>query len=75
MSLFAEGGDWIDPGSAARREVAGEQRQTGQQGPQLLHGFAAYWRMIYPGSALIRRMWLRAIKRRAEGGIGGGRDL
>jgi hypothetical protein len=28
--------------------------------------FAVYWRLIYPGSALIRRMWLRAIKRRAE---------
>ena len=28
--------------------------------------FARYWRVIYPGSALIRRMWLRAIKRRAE---------
>ncbi|MBI5280460.1 MAG: hypothetical protein HY858_02170 [Candidatus Solibacter usitatus] len=28
--------------------------------------FAAYWRVIYPGSALIRRMWLRAIARRAE---------
>jgi hypothetical protein len=28
--------------------------------------FAPYWRTIYPGSALIRRMWLRAIKRRAE---------
>lgn len=28
--------------------------------------FAAYWRVIYPGSALIRRMWLRAIERRAE---------
>jgi hypothetical protein len=30
--------------------------------------FARYWRVIYPGSALIRRMWLRAIKRRAEQG-------
>jgi hypothetical protein len=30
--------------------------------------FAVYWRFIYPGSAIIRRMWLRAIKRRAEGG-------
>jgi len=29
-------------------------------------GFAVYWRVIYPGSALIRRMWLQAIKRRAE---------
>jgi hypothetical protein len=28
--------------------------------------FAQYWRVIYPGSALIRRMWLRAIKKRAE---------
>jgi len=27
--------------------------------------FAAYWRLIYPGSALIRREWLRAIERRA----------
>jgi len=30
--------------------------------------FAVYWRLIYPGSALIRRMWLRAIARRAERG-------
>jgi hypothetical protein len=28
--------------------------------------FAAYWRTIYPGSALIRVMWLHAIRRRAE---------
>jgi hypothetical protein len=28
--------------------------------------FARYWRVIYPGSALIRRMWLRAIVNRAE---------
>jgi hypothetical protein len=28
--------------------------------------FARYWRVIYPGSALIRRMWLRAIKKSAE---------
>lgn len=27
--------------------------------------FAAYWRVIYPGSATIRRMWLRAVARRA----------
>jgi hypothetical protein len=35
-------------------------------GAQQLHGFAAYWRMIFPGSSLIRRMWLRAIRGRAE---------
>jgi len=27
--------------------------------------FARYWRAIYPGSALIRVMWLRAVRRRA----------
>jgi len=32
--------------------------------------FGAYWRVIYPGSAIIRRMWLRAVKRRAEGQAG-----
>ncbi len=30
--------------------------------------FAAYWRVIHPGSDIIRRMWLQAIKRRAERG-------
>jgi hypothetical protein len=34
--------------------------------PQATRAFAAYWRMIYPGSALIRVMWLRAIRLRAE---------
>jgi hypothetical protein len=31
--------------------------------------FAAYWRIIYPGSAIIRRMWLRAIERRAMAAV------
>jgi hypothetical protein len=35
-------------------------------GFHVLHGFAGYWRLIYPGSSLIRYEWLRAIKRRAE---------
>jgi hypothetical protein len=30
--------------------------------------FAAYWRVIYPGSSLLRVQWLKAIKRRAEAG-------
>jgi hypothetical protein len=30
--------------------------------------FAAYWRLIYPGSAFIRVQWLRAIRERAEAG-------
>ena len=28
--------------------------------------FARYWRLVHPGSALIRIDWLRAIRRRAE---------
>jgi hypothetical protein len=28
--------------------------------------FARYWRIIYPGSAVLRRTWLRAIRTRAE---------
>lgn len=35
-------------------------------GPGSRRSFALYWRLIYPGSALIRRMWLRAIRERAE---------
>jgi hypothetical protein len=30
--------------------------------------FARYWRVVHPGSALIRRGWLRAVQRRAERG-------
>jgi hypothetical protein len=33
--------------------------------PEARRRFAAYWRTIYPGSAIIRRMWLRAIRKRA----------
>lgn len=33
--------------------------------PSARRRFAAYWRLIYPGSAIIRRMWLLAIRRRA----------
>lgn len=33
--------------------------------PRTTSRFRAYWRVIYPGSAIIRRMWLRAIERRA----------
>jgi len=30
--------------------------------------FLRYWRVVMPGSALIRRAWLRAVRRRAERG-------
>lgn len=34
--------------------------------PAMLTRFAAYWRLIQPGSALLRRSWLDAIRHRAE---------
>jgi hypothetical protein len=30
--------------------------------------FGAYWRIIYPGSAIIRRVWLNAVAKKAERG-------
>ncbi|HEX9220423.1 MAG TPA: hypothetical protein VF858_08040 [Gemmatimonadaceae bacterium] len=33
--------------------------------PESRRRFARYWRVIYPGSAIIRRMWLRAVRKRA----------
>lgn len=33
--------------------------------PEARRRFARYWRVIYPGSALMRRMWLRAYRHRA----------
>ena len=38
--------------------------------PSSRRKFGEYWRVIYPGSALIRRMWLQAIKKRAESSLG-----
>lgn len=35
--------------------------------PATMRAFAIYWRTIAPGSDLIRRAWLRAVARRAEG--------
>jgi hypothetical protein len=32
------------------------------------HSFRRYWRVVMPGSAAIRRAWLRAIRKRAERG-------
>ena len=45
--------------------VTTETRALGND-PSARRKMAAYWRVIYPGSATIRRMWLRAIKTRAE---------
>jgi len=42
-----------------------ETRVFGQT-DEARRSFAVYWRLIRPGSGIIRRSWLEAIKRRAE---------
>lgn len=57
----------IDPIDSLRCRLITETRMYGSD-RDALHLVAMYWRGIYPGSALIRRMWLRAIRKRAESG-------
>ena len=57
----------IEPGPPARSLVRTETRVYAADAATRRR-FGAYWRIIYPGSALIRRMWLRAIRARAEDG-------
>jgi hypothetical protein len=45
--------------------VSTETRVIGND-PAATRAMTRYWRIIYPGSAAIRRMWLNAIKARAE---------
>lgn len=47
------------------RSLVSTETRVFANSPSARRRFAAYWRVIYPGSALIRRMWLRAIDRRA----------
>jgi hypothetical protein len=56
--LWRESGEhWIDLSTTTRvvATSSGARRR-----------FAAYWRVIHPGSAFLRRTWLAAIRRRAE---------
>lgn len=54
----------VTPDGPGRSVVSTETRVFANS-PSARRRFAAYWRVIYPGSAIIRRMWLRAIERRA----------
>lgn len=47
------------------RSIVSTETRVVTSSPSARRRFAAYWRVIYPGSALIRRMWLRAIEHRA----------
>lgn len=54
----------VTPDGAGGSNVTTETRVYANS-PAARRSFAIYWRLIYPGSALIRRMWLRAIAHRA----------
>ena len=56
----------VRPDGAGGSHVSTETRVFANS-PAARRRFAAYWRVIYPGSAIIRRMWLRAVERRATG--------
>ena len=56
---------WRDEGGG-RTLVTTETRCLGTDA-EATRTFAKYWRVIYPGSAIIRRAWLDAVARRAEG--------
>jgi len=51
--------------SAGRTVLSTETRIKGTD-EAARRGFRRYWRLVSPGSAAIRREWLRAIRRRAE---------
>jgi hypothetical protein len=55
--LGEEPGGWVRLSTETRVNALGSSARR---------AFAVYWRVIYPGSAFIRRMWLEAIRRRAE---------
>ena len=55
----------VTPSEDGGSMVATETRVCANS-PAAVRRFGIYWRLIHPGSDLIRRMWLRAIALRAE---------
>lgn len=55
----------VEPAGPGASRVVTETRVFATD-PTTVCRFAVYWRLIHPGSAIIRIMWLRAIKARAE---------
>jgi hypothetical protein len=66
MNFRLEDCDMTDRRAAAPCTLLTTETRVYATDPSSRRAFARYWRVIYPGSALIRRMWLRAIKKRAE---------
>jgi hypothetical protein len=60
----------VTPDNHGGSTISSVTRVYGNNAP-IVRRFAVYWRIIHPGSDIIRRMWLRAIKRRAEKKVAG----
>ena len=57
---------FIEGGNGERRSRVITETRVHLLDPVTRKKFATYWRLISPASAFLRKMWLRAIKRRAE---------
>jgi len=55
----------VEPDGPSASRVVTETRIFATD-PWTLRRFTSYWRVIYPGSAILRITWLRAVKARAE---------
>jgi len=73
----AEFGEFAEPGFAkaafnfqverhGERTLVTTETRIATTDERARRRFARYWRLVHPGSALIRVAWLRAIRRRAE---------
>lgn len=54
----------VTPDGRGGSNVSTETRVFAET-PEALRRFKIYWRIIHPGSDIIRRMWLRAVERRS----------
>ena len=54
----------VPEGAAASRLVT--ETRVFAKTPAAVSAFTRYWRVIYPGSAILRVTWLRAVRARAE---------
>lgn len=55
----------VEPDGPSACRVVTETRVFATD-PRTLRRFTGYWRVVYPGSAILRITWLRAVKARAE---------
>ncbi|HEV8129639.1 MAG TPA: hypothetical protein VGQ81_00185 [Acidobacteriota bacterium] len=67
--------NFIVTSDGATGSVVSTETRVFANSPSARRRFAAYWRVIYPGSSIIRRMWLRAIQRRATSREGAVQEL